>query len=128
MTAEYADVAFNSEIYNAYNVGTGGLAFSSDRKFDHGDILHLRITHLTPPFETDARVVWCQSRGNSVETGVEFLTSHDAYQARMIEQICHIEAYRTEVAHTEHRMLTANEAAAEWITRFAAAFPNPNDD
>jgi hypothetical protein len=43
----------------------------------------------------------------------------------MVEQICHIERYRNDVAQREGRQLTAEEAALEWISRYASSFPNP---
>jgi hypothetical protein len=43
----------------------------------------------------------------------------------MIEQICHIESYRRDVAQQEGRQLTTEEAAVEWISRYASSFPNP---
>ena len=41
----------------------------------------------------------------------------------MIEQICHIEHYRKEVARVEGRELSTQEAASEWISRYASDFP-----
>jgi hypothetical protein len=41
----------------------------------------------------------------------------------MIEQICHIEHYRKEVKLVEGRELSSEEAADEWITRYAGDFP-----
>lgn len=128
ITAEYADVTFTPEILLAHNVGVGGLAFTSDRPFDAGTILHLKISHLRPAFETVVRVVWCHAQGEGAETGVEFLSQNEAYRARMVEQVCHIEAYRLDMANTKGRSLTPGEAAVEWIEKFAASFPNLNVD
>jgi hypothetical protein len=41
----------------------------------------------------------------------------------MVEQVCSIERYRREVEAGEGRVLTAPEAAAEWIARYAGRFP-----
>jgi hypothetical protein len=41
----------------------------------------------------------------------------------MVEQICYIEHYRKEVRATQGRVLTAEEAAREWIERNAGRFP-----
>jgi hypothetical protein len=43
----------------------------------------------------------------------------------MVEQVCHIETYRRTVAGTEGRELSAEQAALEWIAKFAASFPDP---
>ena len=41
----------------------------------------------------------------------------------MIEQVCHIEHYRKEVMLREGRELSAQEAAREWISKYAGDFP-----
>ena len=41
----------------------------------------------------------------------------------MIEQICHIEHYRHEIEQVEGRKLNSEEAAREWIQRYASEFP-----
>jgi hypothetical protein len=43
----------------------------------------------------------------------------------MVEQLCHIEHYRKEVRDTEGRILDGEAAAREWISKFAAKFPDP---
>jgi len=40
----------------------------------------------------------------------------------MIEQLCHIERYRWKVQKEEGRLLTSEEAAVEWISRYAGVF------
>jgi hypothetical protein len=105
------------------NVGEGGLAFHSSGKYAVGTLLHLTIPISQYPFETDARVTWSREANGKSETGVEFLSQTDAYQARMVEQICHIEAYRQHVRQHEGRELTSNEAAVEWVQQHAARFP-----
>ncbi len=57
------------------------------------------------------------------EVGIEFEKSRDFFRMRMIEQICHIEHYRGEVLRTQDRELSAQEAAAEWISKYADDFP-----
>jgi hypothetical protein len=45
----------------------------------------------------------------------------------LVEQVCHIEQYKKEVFLKEGRLLSGDEAAAEWIEKFANQFPqNPN--
>jgi hypothetical protein len=45
---------------------------------------------------------------------------------RMCEQVCHIENYRNEVKAAEGRELTPEQAAVEWVSKFAARFPRTN--
>jgi hypothetical protein len=105
------------------NVGLGGLAFQSDRPLAKGAVIELRIPIVRPAFETRARVVWCRESEAGYDLGVEFLDPNDAFRARMVEQICHIEDYRAGVFRSEGRELTAEQAAMEWIGKYASNFP-----
>lgn len=108
------------------NVSFGGLAFSSDTRLEPDTVVSLRFPYLQPVFEVPtARVAWCKSEGSRYAVGVQFVDSDEAYRVRMIEQLCHIESYRKDVAEREGRQLTVDEAAFEWIGRYGASFPNP---
>jgi len=106
------------------NVSTGGLSFVSDEHHALGAIIQVRIPTVDPPFEARARVVWIKPEGDGYCVGVEFLDANDAFRSRMVEQVCAIEQYRGEVLENEGRELTPQEAAAEWIGRFAGRFPD----
>jgi hypothetical protein len=41
----------------------------------------------------------------------------------MVEQVCYIENYKKMVYQTEGRQLTTEEAAMEWIGKYASQFP-----
>jgi hypothetical protein len=111
---------------SAQNVSYGGLAFSSDTAIELDTVIGLRMPHLRPAFELPAaRVAWCHREGSSFAVGVQFLDAVEAFQVRMVEQVCHIESYRRDVEQRERRQLTAEEAAVEWISRHASSFPNP---
>jgi PilZ domain len=111
-----------------HNVSLGGLAFQSDGELEPGIIVEVRIPFVRPIFETKARVVWCSAREGSFELGVAFLDPEDAFRARMVEQVCHIENYRKVVYQAEGRLLTAEEAAMEWISKYASHFPDPGPE
>ncbi|MEX0729649.1 MAG: PilZ domain-containing protein [Aquisalimonadaceae bacterium] len=106
------------------NVSLGGLAFQSDIALEPGVLVEVLIPCVCPRFESMARVVWCEIVEGGAELGVEFLNAEDAFRARMVEQVCHIEQYRERVAETEGRVLTSAEAAGEWIGKYAAQFPS----
>lgn len=109
--------------HDTLNLSTGGLAFRCDHKLEPGDVVEISIPFLSPPFETQARVAWCAALEGHHDVGVEFLDQDDAYTARMVEQVRNIEDYRNEVQRTEGRTLTPEEAAVEWIKKFAARGP-----
>ena len=109
----------------AYDVSLGGLAFQTNARLAPGTIVEVLIPTVQPKFRSKARVRWCNARQGTYEVGVEFLDARDAYRARMVEQVCHIENYKNEVYRAESRVLTAEEAAREWIVKFASQFPTP---
>lgn len=57
----------------------------------------------------------------------EDLTAQDAFKARMEAQCFQVERYRMALLINEGRRLTPDEAAVEWISRFAEAFANFHD-
>lgn len=105
------------------NVGFGGLAFGSQCCFTVGADIVVRISGIEPAFEVNGRVVWCRREHGEYSVGVQFLDENDSFRVRMVEQICHIEHYKTEVEDKEGRRLSGEEAAQEWIARFAKDFP-----
>ena len=41
----------------------------------------------------------------------------------MVEQACYIKQYQREILASEGRELSSDEAAMEWIGKYAASFP-----
>jgi Tfp pilus assembly protein PilZ len=114
------------ELQTTQNVSYGGLLFHSEKPIELGSIISLRILYLEPAFEvTEAQVAWCQKSGSKYLIGVEFPDPEDAFRVRIVEQLCQIESYKKEIELKESRRLTTEEAAKEWISRYAASFPNP---
>ena len=106
------------------NVSFGGLALQSEYAFLPGSLVAVRIALVKPVFESKGRVVWCVACKDDFELGVEFLDADDVFRARMVEQVCYIENYRRSVLREEGRRLTLDEAAREWIHKFASEFPD----
>lgn len=105
------------------NVSHGGLAFVSPLCPAEGATIEVSIPNVDPPFQAHARVAWCRPENEAFLVGVEFLDASDAFRARMVEQVCTIERYRDQVRDEEGRELSAHEAAAEWIGKYAGRFP-----
>lgn len=108
---------------NVHDVSVGGLAFESECCPDRGAVIAIRIPFVHPAFETQGRVVWCRDQDGRYEVGVQFLSSSDAFRARMVEQVCQIERYKREVREREGREIDGDAAAQEWIQKNAAGFP-----
>lgn len=105
------------------NISAGGLAFIQDRAYPQGSTLQIRIPYTEPPLLVDAQVVWCKPQSTAFEIGVRFLMPADAFKVRMVEQVCHIEQYKRDVEREEGRSLSGEEAASEWIAKYASGFP-----
>lgn len=104
------------------NVSYGGLAFESEYHMTPGAEIRICIDVVEPPFEAEGIVSYCRREQGRYQVGVEFIKRDDLYIARMVEQICHIEHYKHQLAR-EGRNLTSQEAAREWISKFASHFP-----
>ena len=105
------------------NVSLGGLSFCSKHKLETGAQITIRIPLLREGIQVSGQVVWCKKRRKDYEVGVAFRDKEEAFRTRMVEQICHIEQYRNEVLEHEHRQLTSEQAAIEWIKKYAGTFP-----
>ena len=110
------------------NVSMGGLSFRSHDKLETGVRISIRIPLLGEFVQVNGQVVWCQKLREAYEVGVTFLDMEEAYRTRMVEQICHIEEYKARVWEQEHRQLTSEQAAAEWIKKYAHTFPQITED
>lgn len=112
------------------DVSKGGLSFHSDHYIEPTQWLRLHIPICEEHFEMDAQVRWCRPTGDgsTYNIGVIFTTAANAYSARMVEQVCHIEHYKKQVLVEEGRQLTGDEAAAEWIQKYATTFPSEQSD
>ena len=105
------------------DISVGGLLFKSNMFIDSGTVINIKIPLSHPIFELNGRVVWCRQKTDYYDVGVEFINADDAYRTRLIEQICYIESYKNKVLREEGRLLSGEEAATEWIGRYAADFP-----
>ena len=118
-----ADVSADSEDTTLTNVSLGGLSFISKQAIKVGQNASVCIPILQQDNYLGGTVVWCEKSNAGYEIGIEFEGSKDVFRLRMIEQICHIEHYRKEVKLVEGRELSSEQAAKEWITRYADGFP-----
>jgi hypothetical protein len=110
------------------NVSQGGLAFHSRVPLQTGTIIRIKIPLVHPVFQAVGRVTWCQPDADQFEVGIQFIDNDDAFRARMVEQICHIQKYKQDILNQEGRQLSGEQAAAEWIAKYATEFPGPDDD
>jgi hypothetical protein len=101
-----------------------GISLACDRFHATGSALDVVIPINGALFETIGFVSWCNPEPNGrFRVGVQFDDPDIAYSVRMIEQLCHIEAYRQRIESKEGRLISQESAAAEWIQIFAHDFP-----
>lgn len=105
------------------NVSLGGLSLFSRQPLEVGRRISVCIPVLQQENYLAGSVAWCEKSENGYEIGLEFEGSRDIFRLRMIEQICHIEHYRKEIKLAEGRELNSEDAAKEWIKRYADDFP-----
>jgi len=105
------------------NISHGGVAFESEQPIDDGTVIRMFIDVVEPGFEAEGVVTHCEREADHFVIGVQFIRHDDLFVARMVEQICHIEHYKREVAEREGRKLSGQQAAREWIAKYAASFP-----
>ncbi|MCK4906982.1 MAG: PilZ domain-containing protein [Spirochaetes bacterium] len=106
------------------NISEGGISFRSNIEIPIGTLIAIQIPIVKPVFTTEGIVVWCAPGDNHFDIGVEFTSLNNEFRARMVEQICYIEHYKKEVLQNEGRHLTTEDAAVEWIKKYAKDFPS----
>lgn len=107
---------------STHDISKDGLSFASNLPLPVNLVIDLCIRITQPAFEESAKVVWCKLFGNEYEIGVKFLSEEALYRIKMVEQACHIEQYRKNMKATQGRVLTIEQAAMEWISKFAADY------
>ncbi len=117
------DDSDDSEDETLTNLSLGGLSFNSKQPLEAGQKVSVCIPVLDDDNYLAGTVVWCEKSKNGFEIGLEFEGKKDVFRLRMIEQICHIEHYRKEIKLAEGRELSSEDAAKEWISRYAGDFP-----
>jgi hypothetical protein len=106
------------------NVSEGGLCFATAVALEADLAIRVTIPVLGEQYVIEGAVAWCRSVESGYEVGVRFFSPQDQFCVRMVEQLCYIEDYRLQVESEEGRCLSSEQAAQEWIDRFADQFPN----
>lgn len=104
--------------------GNLGLCFESDRYIKPGTVLEISIPLRGVIQKFKGRVVLVKGNGASCEIGMWLSSRSDAGRIRIVEQICHIEAYLKHKRHHDGPFISPERVAQEWISRFASSFPS----
>ncbi len=119
---ELSEVVAHQKDY-LINISEGGISFQSGTYIEAGSVVNIRIPLREPVFEEKGIVKWCRKTKSRFEIGVLFRDVSSEFRLRMVEQVCHIEHYKKEILEKEGRKLTGEEAAVEWIRKYAKDFP-----
>ncbi|MES2825246.1 MAG: PilZ domain-containing protein [Pseudomonadota bacterium] len=110
-------------VTEALNLSAGGLSFVTHEAFKVGDIIDFKIPIVKPDYQGRAVVVWLRKQALSeFEVGVRFTSDDEFFRTRMVEQVCQIEEYRQQILTAEGRNISSEEAALEWIAKYAKNF------
>lgn len=123
MPIDYRLVEGASNVERLRNVSAGGICFATSQPVEPGSRIHVSIRVGEQRFDADGEVMWCHGVNGHHEVGVRFEDAATVFTVRMVEQLCYIEQYRQQVRHAEGRQLSSEEAAREWVSRYAAEFP-----
>jgi c-di-GMP-binding flagellar brake protein YcgR len=106
------------------DVSEGGMCFLAEHLLPRGTKLHLRIPVGGQVFQLQAQVAYCneEPRLNKYRTGVAFLDAESAFRAKLAEEMIQITEYRDKVLREEGREITEEDAAREWIEKYAKSF------
>ncbi|ATX79069.1 PilZ domain-containing protein [Mariprofundus aestuarium] len=106
-----------------HDLSEGGLAFHTNVYIEKDAVLKVRIPFIKPRLEALCVVCWRRvSKGAGLfEVGVKFLSEEASFRVKMVEQVCSIKNYQLQQAQ-KGRNLTFEEAAIEWVDRFAEGF------
>jgi hypothetical protein len=108
---------------NLKDIGGGGLCFRAQGYVEPGNDVRISIPVREPAFEATGIVVWCRRTNEHFDVGLKFDSTTTDFAVRMVEQVCQVEHYKNQILENEGRKLSGDEAAAEWIEKFAGDFP-----
>src|SRR3989338_3970793 len=106
-------------------ISQGGLSFWWDRRLGRGQFLIITIPVKEKSFRIRARVAYSlkDARTGHFRTGVEFKDPESAFRARLAEETIEIIEYRKKVSIEKGFEVSEEQAAEEWIRRYAQGLP-----
>ena len=105
------------------NLSAGGLSFVTHESVNVGDMIDFNIPVVKPEYQGRGVVVWRRKQApNEFEIGMRFTSDDEYFRTRMVEQVCQIEDYRQQICANDGRAMNFEEAAFEWIAKYAKNF------
>lgn len=107
------------------SIRDGRLRFLSDSRFDIQKPACLVVQFFGRGFDVDVILLSCEKFAKQFKLELR-ITAEIALKARIVLQLAEIVHYRQEVLE-QGRSLTVDEAAAEWIAKYAEGFAREFD-
>lgn len=107
---------------NITNLSLGGWCFVASDRLELNEAIQMRFPVLDEETLIDGKGVWCNKTTKGYEVGLEFNDPAEVERLKMIEQIRQIENFRNNRERQDGRKLSSEQAAREWISRYAGNF------
>ena len=110
-------------ISSVADLGEGGLAFSSPRELPVESTVDLALSIGDRAFALAGSVASCQAATpDRFRIGVAFLHPGMSFRMKLAEQVLRIHRLRSELAEERGCEVGIEEAAREWVARYAETF------
>lgn len=106
------------------NVSVGGLLFPGKRSVEPNSMIAIKMPFEDKMFNIKAKVVRCVNNPETklYDIAVSFFRLHEAFKAKMIEQIYLISEYRDLLILQSGKEVSLAEASRKWIKRYSERF------
>ena len=107
------------------DISLGGLCFIWPSKLTRGSLLTISIPVKEKVFDVRGRVAYSTPYKKSAQyrTGASLVDAPHAFKARLAEEVLHIIEYQKTLSRQLGYDLTEEEAAKQWVTKYAEKFP-----
>ena len=100
-----------------------GITVPSDEYYTLGSFVKICVAAGDEIHFFVGEVAWIDQDQRGQRLGLVFHSRQEAYRARMIEQLCHIYAYRLQMSQAVGNQVAIEEAARHWIAKYSDSFP-----
>jgi len=106
------------------DVSMGGLLFPAKHSVEPNSMIAIKMPFEDKMFNIKAKVIRCVNNPNTkfYDIAVSFFRIHEAFKAKMIEQIYLISEYRDLLSLQLGKEVSLDEASRKWIKRYSERF------
>ena len=106
------------------NVSVGGLLFPAKHSVEPNSMIEIKMPFENKTFNFKAKVIRCVNNPETklYDIAVSFFRLHEAFKAKMIEQIYLISEYRDLLNLQLSKEISLEEASRKWIKRYSERF------